>query len=334
MIEQSLSQTPAVYEIPVLEQDSRLRQFIALQHDVLLILGPRRHPPVSARASNSNTSIAIQTSQGFSTLTSEDYAKATQVLRPDIVIGMSDYEYSKIPGAKRTEKMGDRTLSWTREMITALSNSENCASSIAFFAPVLPIDRELQSYYLDALEDDLQEHTCGWAIHDPTSIDTIPRRMRPLPTLCLGEPGSPQNLLDQISLGIDICTVPFVGECTDAGIALTFWFPGGQGSESTAPLPLGIDMWSTLHAYDLSPISKGCQCYTCMNHHRAYVRHLLDAKEMLAWVLLQIHNCHVMDLFFTAVRQCIADGSFEGGTELFKKRHERELPARSGQGPR
>ena len=61
--------------------------------------------------------------------------------------------------------------------------------------------------------------------------------------------------------------------------------------------PLGLDLWSPTYATDLSPLREGCECYACGSHHRAYVRHLLDAKEMLGWVLLQIHNHHTLDVF-------------------------------------
>lgn len=59
----------------------------------------------------------------------------------------------------------------------------------------------------------------------------------------------------------------------------------------------------------------GCQCHACKHHTRAYIHHLLIAKEMLAEVLLYHHNQHqVMELFREA-RERISDGTFQTWSE-------------------
>ena len=93
-------------------------------------------------------------------------------------------------------------------------------------------------------------------------------------------------------------------------------------------------MWSTEYTTDLSPLQEDCKCYTCSNHHRAFIRHLLDAKEMLGWVLLQLHNHHVIDEFFAGIRLTLQEGTFEKEKERFEKVYVAELPEKSGQGPR
>lgn len=320
--------------MPVSEDQSRLRHFIALHRDALLLMGPRRHPPVPARTANTNTSIAIQTSLGFSTLESDDYADAIQKLRPDIILGLADYEFLKRPGVKRLEKMGDRTLTWTQEMVAGLTDDAGGSPITALFAPMLPIEAGQQSYYLNALKEDIADQISGWTLFDPASVDAIPADMRHLPRLALTEVYGPHDMLDQIALGIDAFIPYFVGEATDAGISLSFAFPSTKRPKDGKHLSLGLDMWSETHASDLAPLVEDCDCHACKNHHRAFIRHLLDAKEMLAWVLLQIHNYHVMDFFFHGVRQSISDGTFASNRDVFKKSYERELPASTGQGPR
>ena len=54
---------------------------------------------------------------------------------------------------------------------------------------------------------------------------------------------------------------------------------------------------------------------------------------MLGWVLLQIHNHHVLDLFFAAIRQSIANDTFEEGVSWFERMYEDQLPEKTGQGP-
>ncbi|KAL8659847.1 MAG: hypothetical protein Q9226_000212 [Calogaya cf. arnoldii] len=306
----------------------------SLQEDALLVLGPRRHPPVPARAANTNAGISIQTGLGFSTLESDDYAEAAQKLRPDIVLGMADYEYSKRPGVKRVEKMGDRTLAWFEEMVASLGDESNELPEVALFAPVLPIEAGQQSDYLNRLQEDLADRVSGWVLYDVASIDSIPPTMRHLPRFALTDIRGPHEILNQISLGLDAFVLSFIGQATDAGIALTFDFPGPGLSKSRNHLALGIDMWSTTHVSDVSPLLDGCTCYACKNHHRAFIRHLLDAKEMLAWVLLQIHNHHVVDSFFANVGQSISHGTFERDCDSFAKAFQRDLPVTTGRGPR
>ncbi|KAL8849584.1 MAG: hypothetical protein Q9221_005458 [Calogaya cf. arnoldii] len=333
-IEKSAEEIPAIHTFPIQKGGARLRRFIALQEDALLILGPRRHPPVPARAANTNTGISIQTGLGFSTLESVDYAEAAQKLRPDIVLGMADYEYSKRPGVKRVEKMGDRTLAWFEDMVANLGAESNELPKVALFAPVLPIDAGQQSDYLNRLQEDLADRVSGWVLYDVASIDSIPPTMRHLPRFALTDIRGPHDILNQISLGLDAFVLPFIGQATDAGIALTFDFPGPGLSRSRSHLALGIDMWSTTHVSDVSPLVDGCTCYACKNHHRAFIRHLLDAKEMLAWVLLQIHNHHVVDNFFANVGQSISHGTFERDCDSFDKAFQRDLPVTTGKGPR
>jgi queuine tRNA-ribosyltransferase len=60
----------------------------------------------------------------------------------------------------------------------------------------------------------------------------------------------------------------------------------------------------------------------------------LNAKEMLAWVLLQIHNHHVLNLFFEGVRKSLANDTFENDVRAFERTYQSHLPEKTGQGPR
>jgi queuine tRNA-ribosyltransferase len=233
--------------------------------------------------------------------------------------------------------MGDRTQEWLAQLVNEKSEEQ------AIFAPVLPIDFHSQSEYLNYVADDLGSDIAGLAIYDSNLLPDIPATtsLSRLPRLSLDEPSSPHHILRQISLGMDIFTIPFIGFATDAGIALTFRFPqplpddnvttNGSG---TNVLPLGIDMWALTHATSLAPLSASCECYTCTSHHRAYIQHLLSAKEMLGWVLIQIHNYHILSQFFASIRESIQKETFEADAAEFGRVYESELPVKSGQGPR
>ncbi|KAJ3947166.1 uncharacterized protein N0V96_003553 [Colletotrichum fioriniae] len=87
----------------------------------------------------------------------------------------------------------------------------------------------------------------------------------------------------------------------------------------------------------LRQISPGsCKCYACTTHHRAFLHHLLNAKEMLGWTLLQIHNHQVMADFFAGIRATLAKGAaeFEEQSQRFVAAYEAELPQGTGTRPR
>ena len=254
-----------------------------------------------------------------------EYAEAIQRLRPDVVVGMGDVLFGHKPGVKRKESMGDRTLAWLQELLSAMENDEDGAPRTALFAPILPIEAEQQTYYLEALQDELRDSLSGLALYDLASVEAIPKNLCDLPRLSLGDATSPHKLLDAMALGIDAFTIPFISETTDAGIALDFTFPARSDPQCEGRLPLGADMWSTTFASDTSPLLTDCQCYTCLNHHRAFVHHLLNAKEMLGWVLLQLHNHHIVDEFFTGARGSINNGSFEKDRVTFEKLYATEV---------
>lgn len=333
-------QTPAVYKCPAAAGASPLRKFIALQKSALLILGPRRVPPLPCPASSTSTAISIVTSLGFGMLECEEYVEAVQKLRPDIVVGMGDVLFGHRPGVKRADKMGDRTLAWIEALAEGIESTSNASTSPALFVPLLPIDRDVQSWYLNALRDELSEKVSGLVLYETHSIEAVPKNLNHLPKLYIGELDGPHKLLDAISVGIDIFTLPFVNKATDAGIALDFVFEASNYPNQTDIMnnqnlqPLGLDLWSTSFATDLSPLREGCECYACGFHHRAYLQHLLNAKEMLGWVLLQVHNHHTMDVFFERVRQCVRSGNFELQKKHFQETYQQELPTKTGQGPR
>ncbi|OJD32967.1 trna-guanine transglycosylase family protein [Diplodia corticola] len=343
-IERAPKQTPPLFNIPCEPDESPMRRFASLQKDALLVLGPRRTVPVTASATNTNTSISIHTAVGFHALASDYYASAAQKLRPDIVIGLGDIMHGHTkPSAKRIDKMGDRTTAWMKDIVAAkggLDKTKKGGRVYNVFAPILPIDKELQSWYLDALTDDdeqLRPHLSGLALYDTASLAAIPDPLAALPRLALDNPASPQKLLHAVSLGMDLLTVPFVCQATDAGIVLDFEFPVKAPSSDASPAErkaLGIDCWMPQYATDLSPLTPGCECYACTRHHRAYLRHLLAAKEMLGWVLIQVHNHHVIDLFFTGVRKSIENGTFEEDRAAFERAYVDHLPEKTGQGPR
>jgi len=303
------------------------------------VLGARRQPPIPCPAANTNSQISISTAVGFRSISSEYYAAAANLLHPDIVVGLADIPFGQeAVGLKRKDKMSDRTLSWMRDIIAKRGNiKEGMEHPYSIFAPILPISKELQSWYLEHLMEEMVDQISGVAIYDTGLIDELPEQLTHLPRLSFHNPSSPHDLLRQISLGLDLFTVPFISLATDAGIALDFTFPAPTKSTSpdgSSRQSLGIDMWNAEHATSVTPLTEGCKCYACTKHHRAYIQHLLSAKEMLGWALIQFHNHSILDAFFAGVRASISAGTFEQDVLAFQAFYEPQLPEKTGQGPR
>lgn len=67
------------------------------------------------------------------------------------------------------------------------------------------------------------------------------------------------------------------------------------------------------------PIDKSCGCYTCRNYSRAYIRHLINVKEMLASTLISIHNIFTLTQLASNIRKSILENRFESYTNSILK---------------
>ena len=70
-------------------------------------------------------------------------------------------------------------------------------------------------------------------------------------------------------------------------------------------------MMNASFARDERPIDETCDCYACTTFTRAYIRHLIVAKELLAGTLISIHNLRALIRLMENIRVYIADGTFE-----------------------
>ncbi|GIK23102.1 MAG TPA: tRNA guanosine(34) transglycosylase Tgt [Ignavibacteriaceae bacterium] len=108
--------------------------------------------------------------------------------------------------------------------------------------------------------------------------------------------GRPENILESIALGIDMfdCVMP----TRNARNANLFTWSGT------------LSMRNAKYKDDFSPPDVKCNCYTCRNFSRAYLRHLFIAEEILALELASIHNLFFYLQLVTDARKHIIDGDF------------------------
>ena len=82
-------------------------------------------------------------------------------------------------------------------------------------------------------------------------------------------------------------------------------------------------MGNLAHARDESPIDPTCDCLCCQNFSRAYIRHLIKARELLAHTLLSIHNLRFLIRHMEALRAAIlaGDGQLQAYVDSFLLRY-------------
>ncbi len=109
--------------------------------------------------------------------------------------------------------------------------------------------------------------------------------------------GTPEDLVNGVLRGVDIfdCVLPTRLARHNAAMTRT-----GR-----------INLVNTGYTRDPLPIDETCACYTCQNFSRAYLRHLISAKEMLSATLLSIHNLHTLLQIARELRLAILNGSLE-----------------------
>jgi len=118
--------------------------------------------------------------------------------------------------------------------------------------------------------------------------------------------GTPEDLINAIALGVDIfdCVLPTRLARHNAAFS----------SEGR------LNLMNAAFARDPRPIDETCDCYTCRTFTRAYLRHLVVAKELLAGTLLSIHNLHALVQLVKDIRQMIIDGTFEANVPSLLER--------------
>ncbi|KKF93938.1 Queuine tRNA-ribosyltransferase-like protein [Ceratocystis platani] len=342
---------PPIFNIPATPHGA-LRTFTATPDQIVTVLAARRVPQVPAPLGNSEKHVTVFTSTGFAQEKATDYPAHVAMLQPDIAVPLADLSqtgHGVISSTKRMRRMGFRTEAWIDTFLEALPREMSRAKGISVYAPVIPTPLPMQWEYLQHLVE-LAPQLDGLALYDAQLLkeleDEAYKPLASLPRLALDSPKTPHDVLRNVSLGIDVITAPFLNNISDAGVCLTFKLPSADaplptGSDSEDALqnqrqllPSAEDMWRPANQADINPFVKGCRCYTCTKHHRAYVHHLLQAKEMLGWTLLQIHNYHVLSSFMADIRSALANGTFEEQKARFLALYDEELPQGTGARPR
>jgi len=122
-------------------------------------------------------------------------------------------------------------------------------------------------------------------------IETVvPYLPKDKPTYLMGV-GTPANILEAVERGIDFF------DCV---------YPSRNGRHGHVYTNLGkLNLFNQRYELDDRPIEEGCKCPTCQRYSRAYIRHLLKAKEMLGMRLCVLHNLYFYNTMMEEIRDAI-----------------------------
>lgn len=125
--------------------------------------------------------------------------------------------------------------------------------------------------------------------------ETVPYLPYDKPTYLMGV-GTPANILEGVERGIDFF------DCV---------YPSRNGRHGHLYTNFGkINLFNQKYEKDMRPIEEGCSCPACRRYSRAYIRHLLKAKEMLGMRLCVLHNLYFYNTMMTEIRDALDQDRF------------------------
>ena len=125
---------------------------------------------------------------------------------------------------------------------------------------------------------------------------TVPELPREKPVYLMGV-GTPANILEAVDRGVDFFDCVYPSRNGRHGHVYT-----SQGKRN---------LFNARYELDERPIEEGCGCPACRHYSRAYIRHLLKAKEMLGMRLCVLHNLYFYNHLMEEIRQAIEQGRYQ-----------------------
>ena len=137
---------------------------------------------------------------------------------------------------------------------------------------------------------------------------TVPHLPEDKPTYLMGV-GTPANILEAVERGVDFF------DCV---------YPSRNGRHGHVYTNFGkLNLFNQKFERDMRPIEEDCQCPACRTYSRAYIRHLLKAKEMLGMRLCVLHNLYFYNTMMEEIRDAIDAGNYQNykAEKLYRMEH-------------
>ncbi|XP_007516376.1 queuine tRNA-ribosyltransferase accessory subunit 2 [Erinaceus europaeus] len=302
-----------------------------------------------------NKSVSVWGVGGRVEMTASKFMAIQQALQPDWFQCLSDGEAScsEATSTKRARKSVDRSLLFLDNCLKLQEESQILQKSaiIGVIEGGDMLEERLRSaretakrpvggFLLDGFQGNAA--TLETRLHLLSSVTAeLPEDK---PRLICGI-SRPDEVLQCIERGVDLFESFFPYQVTERGCALTFSFDYQPNPEerllqqngtqeeikyleqttkikacsSQETTPFEMNLREKKFQEDFAPLVRGCSCYCCKNHTRAYIHHLLVTNELLAGVLLMTHNFEHYFGFFHSIREALKSDRLKDLKELICK---------------
>uniref|UniRef100_A0A3Q1FVQ0 Queuine tRNA-ribosyltransferase accessory subunit 2 n=1 Tax=Acanthochromis polyacanthus TaxID=80966 RepID=A0A3Q1FVQ0_9TELE len=321
------------------------RKFAGL-HDTVLYCSLHDPAALCPTGYTTNKTVSVWGSGGRIELTVAKFMALQKTVQPDWYQSMADGEtWQNSTSRKRVRKSVDRTLAHLDECLLVHQKSQEL-DGVEVFGVVEGGDileervrsaretakRPVAGFCLDGLQTGSMDQRLR------TQLITAVNKELPedKPRLLQGI-GRPDEVLACVEAGVDLFESFFPFQVTERGCALCFSFDISLDPEravleqseekdaagdikqngdlnhddQTQMTSFEINLKDKRYQDDFKPLVEGCGCYCCKNHQRAYLHHLLVTNELLAGVLLMIHNTSHYQGFFSALREALAEDKLD-----------------------
>ncbi|XP_072971028.1 uncharacterized protein [Typha angustifolia] len=296
-----------------------LHQMLGLQQHILVAAASDSVESLPESESTNKLGASFETPCGRLLVKPAKYMEMISSMKPNMWASLADEVPAWVP-EKRNATSVDRTLRWLDDCLamgmkagidtlgaivggSSIEERKRCAKEVS--------RRNVSGYWIGGFGLGESSEERSDLLNAVT--DCLPEeKLRFVSRLSL-----PEEVLQGVAAGIDLFDSTYIYHLTLGGLALVFpldilerdsWdshlhYDGGDCTK--------INLRATIYMKDTSPIVDNCSCFTCQNHTRAYINHLLNVHEMLAQILLEIHNTHHYLGFFHSLREAVKGGKFE-----------------------
>eukprot|EP00899_Mesostigma_viride_P008366 jgi/Mesvir1/17530/Mv08782-RA.1 len=318
-----------------------IRGFLGIDDGVLVLAAARDTvSPDTGVHPGSAGGVYYTTSAGRRLVSPSDYMRTVQALQPDLFCPLVE-EGDAVTTTKRLTVSLERNIKYLDECLQWQQPTTPGAPRVPNRAMLAVIVGGASPELRKKCAAEMAKRDVGGFSLGGFGLGESPEQRRELIKACVAVippdkvrhvagMGMPEEVLMGVQEGLDLFESSYPHSMTVNGFAITFEVDmdagahvatGGSASrEEEVERSSRVNLRCLTHRKSRAPILKGCSCYTCKNHTRAYLHHLLNCHEMTAEVLLEIHNHHHYLQFFHAIRKAIAEQRFEEYADWFIRR--------------
>ncbi|CAG9824141.1 unnamed protein product [Phaedon cochleariae] len=319
-----VSKDPQILQIPLVSMhcfretmtyyDGTISEFIGSTNSLSCLT---LHDPsnLTKQGHHIRNKVPIWTKQGKVLYDPEMYMDIVESFKPDMYCLLSDGDTNMTSAQKRISKAVENTISLSRQCLERHKKSVQLKNTFVIcpiaggyclnarekcLKALLADQDELNGFLVDGLHNNGPEVEF-LPFEEVRGVVEFTIKNIPPDKLCSMQGcWNPLNVLKLVQLGVDMFDTSYCRILTERSAALTFSMEEEEGSESYE-----INLRQSKYAYDFTSIMSSCQCLACAKYSRGYIHHLLTVQELLAPVLIMIHNIHHYLKFFKKIRECI-----------------------------